>query len=271
MSEPQLRKAVNGRWPGARPESIEEGVMTVRGMTRLAVFGAMLASGAAVRANVDLEWRPSVQVVRPGDLVQIGLYAVSSDGVTTWDVSAMDVLLQWDATTMALIGVNDNGPYTWFRSEFPDDSALDGLNNTWTDGDAKYTALGQFQNPAQATPAGLLVTTFKFDALQGTVGNQLTIPPTLGQYSRTVVFGVAFPGHEITGALGDALVSICPGAADGDMNGDGSLNGDDLSGFIQAVMTASVAPADVCPGDFTGDGAVDTDDVPQMVSALLSP
>ncbi len=55
------------------------------------------------------------------------------------------------------------------------------------------------------------------------------------------------------------------------MNGDGSQNGDDHSGFIQAVMTASGAPADVCPGVFTGDGAVDTDDVPQMVSALLSP
>jgi hypothetical protein len=231
---------------------------------------ALLYCGPA-RGTVDLEWRPATQVVHVGDTVHIELYAVSSNGVTIWPMSAMDVLIKWDATTMELLGVLDNGPYAWFQSSFPDDSALDGLNNTWADGDAKYTALSHFGNPALATPGGLLVNTFEFIALQATPANQLTIPPALGQYSRTVVFGTAYPGHEITGALGGSTIIICAETTNGDMNADGSTDGRDIADFSDALISGSTNPLLLCAGDFSGNGVIDIADLPDMVTALLAP
>ncbi len=246
--------------------------MPANKVARLAVVATVILSGALARSEVNLEWRPAMQVVEVGDTVRVGLYATSSDGETTQQISAMDVLLQWDATALELIGVIDNGPYGWLpMSGFPDDSALDGLNNTWEDGDAKYTALAQQGAPAEAPPEGLLVTTFEFSALQETPANELNVPAELGLYSRTVVYGTAFPGQEITGILGSSLMIICAGPADGDTNGDGITDGNDIAGFVDALLTASPDSLALCPADFDRNGIVGSEDVAQMLAALLTP
>jgi hypothetical protein len=175
----------------------------------LGLVAAGVVSSAAL-GNIDLEWRPAAQMVSVGDTVSIGLYAVSDDD-TDQSISAMDVILTWDPDFLELQGVNNNGPYEWLSSGFPDDSGLDGLNNTWLDGNALYQALAQLGEPAYATPEGLLVTTVEFVALHRTPAGQTTelnILAELGQYSQTRVFDGEIPGYDVTGTLGSAAVTI---------------------------------------------------------------
>ncbi|HUN81733.1 MAG TPA: hypothetical protein VMV81_09525, partial [Phycisphaerae bacterium] len=73
----------------------------------------------------------------------------------------------------------------------------------------------------------------------------------------------------VTPANSTVTITWTPGAADGDMNGDGQTNGADIPQFIAAVIGQSHAAADVCPGDFTLNGVVQDDDLPGMVNRLL--
>jgi hypothetical protein len=167
-------------------------------------------------ANIDLEWRPETQTVLVGSTVSIGLYAVSDDPDSSQSIAAMDVILNWDPDFLMLVGNVDNGPYDWSFSGFQDDSGLDGLNDTWLDGDALYTAHAQLGgDPAWATPEGLLVTTFQFTALAETSATILSIPESAGQYTETAVYDGFIPGLDVHGELGTAMVtivSVLPGA-----------------------------------------------------------
>ncbi len=163
--------------------------------------------GNASGGTINLEWRPAAQSVLVGETINIGLYAVSDDGVDD-EISVMDVVLEWDQSLMSLQGLDNNGPYGWLSSSFPA-TAIGGLNPDHTDGDATYTARSQFLPPsAFATPDGLLVTTVQFLALAETPGTMLTIPESKG-LAETAVIG-DIPGFDVHGTLGSALVTITP-------------------------------------------------------------
>lgn len=251
---------------------IDDNVMIqgTRQFWRLVLTGGAAVLGAVhpLAGAVNLQWQPATQTAVPNQIVECGLLAVWT-GSGNQNISAMDVLLSWDPTKLELLGVVNNGPYQWLQSGFPNDSGLDGLNNTWIDGDAKYNALAQFVVPAQATTSGLLVTTFRFRALSATNGTQINIPAALGNYSHTAVYGNAFPNENITGTLGSAEVVICGLSPSGDLNASGSTAGDDIGAFVQAVLMNSAEAADVCSGDFNGNGVLEVGDVPGMVAALL--
>ncbi|MFQ5423347.1 MAG: M12 family metallo-peptidase [Phycisphaerae bacterium] len=67
------------------------------------------------------------------------------------------------------------------------------------------------------------------------------------------------------------LDCACAAPADGDMDGDGLVNGSDVRGFVDAVVGGPGLPGLVCHGDFNGDGAVSLPDLPAMVMVLLAP
>lgn len=62
----------------------------------------------------------------------------------------------------------------------------------------------------------------------------------------------------------------CP-TPDGNMNGDGSVDGGDLQDFTDAVVALSQDADDVCHGDFSFSSIVDPADIDGMVAVLLSP
>ncbi len=163
---------------------------------------------------INLEWRPDTQTVLAGATVDVGLYAVYDDvgGTTDGSISAIDAMLAWNPTFLELTGVNNNGPYGWLASGFPDDSGFDGLNDTWLDGNALYNAMSQFNPapPAFATPDGLLVTTVQFEALAETPETFLTIPVDYGAFTYSRVFDGEIPGFEVQGTLGSAAITIVP-------------------------------------------------------------
>lgn len=57
---------------------------------------------------------------------------------------------------------------------------------------------------------------------------------------------------------------------DGDLDRDGSADGRDLQWFVDAMLSASTDPVDLCHGDFSLNGVIDTADIPGMVQTLLT-
>jgi len=191
-------------------------------MRWLVCLAAPLALHSSASARVDLELRAAPGTIQVAETFDVRLYAVS-DSLVDQPISALDTLLQWNPAEMLLVGLQNNGPYAWFQSGFPDDSGLDGLNNSFLDGNAKYTALSQFTTAAQASPDGLLVTTFRFQALAPAPGADIALPDSLGDWSHTQVFGIDFPNQDVTGALHGLTLVIIPEPAAGIMFAIGGL------------------------------------------------
>ena len=230
------------------------------GSGALALGFALCAAFAAppvARSEIDLNWRPATLTVRAGDTVSIGLYAVSDDPQASQSISAMDMILAWPAESLHLLGVVDNGPYDWFMSTFPDDAALDGLNDTFADGNALYSAYTSFGNPAWATPEGLLVTTFEFAALAETPEAVITILDRAGQYTHTAVFDGEIAGLDVHGILGSATVTIL--ALPGDCDHDLDVDLDDYAVFQGCFggPEEGPAPPECQDADLDEDGDVD--------------
>ncbi len=250
---------------------------------RAVVAGGLLALliglAASARAAVNLEWRvDSAGCI--GRSVDVGLYAVSSGPDES--LAALEAIVTWDAARLEFQSVVSNGPYTWLSSGLPVDAGLDGLNTSTADGTALYQALSQIGSAAQATPAGLLVATFRFRQLSG-VSSDVSFTPTAGTYSRTVVYGTAAPNTAVTGSLTPASVVPLPGMK-GDSNCDGTVDNGDIDCFVQALLDVSgvlwqscamtTNPACdydyICANDLNEDGTVDNGDIDAFVGCLTA-
>lgn len=178
--------------------------------TLVALSSAALSATLAL-ANVNLELRPAQARYQPGQIVEVGLYAVS-DSDAPQAIRGMQIILNWDPEYLLLDAAQpnvNNGPYPWLMSGFFPDGAADGLNDTWADGNAYYQAIGNFTSLAYATPAGLLVTTLRFHALEYVSYTELNMPPAFGLYTQTEVYGVNV-GETVTGLLIPAHIDIAP-------------------------------------------------------------
>lgn len=167
----------------------------------------VLMLAAAASAAVDLQWRPQYQVVRAGDSVRLGLYAVSSTGAGA-AMSAMDIIVEHDPNLLAFQNLLSEGAgYVWLMDGFMSPSP-DALNESLDDGDMLYTAWAQFGVPAYASPLGLRVTTFEFYAQAPTCAAIVHIPATYGTKAVTRVLDGTVPNLDVKGASGSARVMI---------------------------------------------------------------
>ncbi|MFQ5461081.1 MAG: hypothetical protein ACE5E5_00470 [Phycisphaerae bacterium] len=252
------------------------GISKAIGLSVAVAIGAAFVT-PALGSNVDLDWAPQPRTVAAGVTFEIGLWATTADGGFQ-TISAMDVIVSWDAARVQLLGVINDGPYNWLQSGFPPDPALDGLNDSFLDGNAKYTALSSFGSSALATGAGLHVTTFQFVALTQTDLSHIVIEPALGNFSVTRVFGADAPNQNVTGLLFSAAVSVIPPA---DCDGDGDL---DLTEFarLQACFTGAMSPSETpayptspelcCAGfDYDDDGDIDLADAAFYGGVMTGP
>lgn len=193
------------------------------GRLRLSIVTTLVALAGTPRAQgaVQLQWRPTFSSSVVGDVLEIGLYAVSSSG-SDQPIAGLQLVFEWDpAQLLLLVNVDpctaDPCPantYNWIQSSFPDDSALDGLNDTFTDGIAFYIAFSQPGTPAMATPEGLLVTTFLFGIIEAGVSEVRLLESCEGCTVRTFIADGVVPGEEIPVTLGPpARVQIVQCAA----------------------------------------------------------
>ena len=240
------------------------------------LVGTLLVVNAgltAARANIDLELR-AVPEACASRVVAVDLYAVS-DSAAPQPLAAADVILVWDPDVLRLEGLDQSVtyPYAWLSSGFPNDQNLDGLNNTWLDGNALYVALARLGNPPQpawATPQGLLMARFQFLKLLHGVNTAVTMPASLGLYSQTVVYHGFIPGLVVTGRL-RPLAFVTGGR--GDVNCDGAVNFDDIEALVLALSGSEAFEA-AYPGcnwlnaDMNCDGAVTFDDIDPWIAFL---
>jgi hypothetical protein len=232
------------------------------------VYGALASTALAA---VNLELRPVAEACT-GRYVNVDLYAVSDNAVDQ-SIAAMDVILTWDPAALQLIGIAAGSyPYGWLFSGFTNDQGLDGLNNTWADGNALYTALVQLGSPpAFAPPAGLLVTTLRFRKLTVGAPTSVGLLANYGQYSHTAVYDGYTPGLNVTGTLTNAALTP---SARGDTDCSGRVDFGDINPFVLAMSDSAAWQAafpgcDYLNNDLDCDGDVDFADINSFV-ALLS-
>ncbi|MFQ5461271.1 MAG: hypothetical protein ACE5E5_01455 [Phycisphaerae bacterium] len=165
----------------------------------VAVLGFVLP--ATSRGAINLELRPRGVSFVVGDTIDVDLYAVSDDPNADQSLSGVQIIVQWNADDLQLLGHGGPASGDWILAGFFDDSQIDGLNDSLDDGDAYYQAAAAIPGPLWATPEGLLITTLSFHALAATENAQIHIPAQLGQFTESAVFGPV-PGVTVTGTLG---------------------------------------------------------------------
>ncbi len=174
------------------------------------IIGLFCASPAY--ALISLEWRPIDQTVSVDDVFGIGLYAVST--APTESFVSMDVIFTWDSDYLEILGLDDTGAVTLASSSFPatDDYDLNenGVNPP-ADGDGLFRGtVANLSEPVNATPGGILVTTFEARALDVIGETFFSISATGGTDGVTRVLESTDPDIDITGMLGSATITIVP-------------------------------------------------------------
>jgi len=255
-----------------------------------AVIGLAVGSAAVpvslARAAVNLELRTSPSVFRVGDVVSVGLYAVS-DSAADQPFSALDVVLTWAPVNLELLGRVNNGPFVWpSLPGFPNDGGLDRLNADcgpdlycdpftkipFNDGDALFQAFVLFgATPPTATPAGLLVTTLQFRALAAAGATTIEIAEPGDECQGTcVLFGDGERVLRLTGRVSPVTVVVAACGSGGDFDGDCDIRLADYAVFAPCLLGPDVATP--CPAaDLDGDGDGDLRDFSFVQSSLGGP
>lgn len=241
----------------------------------------MALGAGAVRADINLVLRTKSPIVRVGEMVTVQLLAVS-DNEADQSFLGVDVILSWDPAVLALradLGC-DPCPFEWTSASFPEDDNLDRLNadcgantfcSTYTglpfnDGDAWYSAWAFVLNAnyPQATPEGLLITTFEFEVLASDVSTRIEFLPTVGGYSSTRV--AAADGGKtflVTGELFGRELYPADCGERGDFDNNCQIDLADVFFFSPCLSGPGVptAPADCAAADMNADGDADLEDV----------
>lgn len=226
-------------------------------------IGELMLGGMSLPAEaaINLQWRKPVQSVCPGDLVQVGLYAVSDSGSNQL-LSAIDLAFVWDPTYLDLQGITQAGAVPLLASFFPVNDPF-GLNEVIPpqDGTGLYSAYAPFGSPVAATPAGTLITTFQFIAVQSSPGPTLIeMRASLGSPpASTVVWSGTAPGTPATGTLMNARVGVTFQICVADLNDDLLVDLLDLT-----LLLSSFGLDD--GGDMDCDGDTDLPDLTLLLS-----
>ncbi len=215
-----------------------------------------LAQQAFPDELVDLGFSPADQTAKVGDIVDVAVVAVST-GPASEEFWVLEAIFQWDASVLELLGNDDSGSEAaWLYSGF--DGAVDGINDTWADGDAFYAAFAPPSVPAVApiAPGDLVVTTLRFRVLAETQATELRFVPLMGEFAETHVLTMG--PADVTGDISStASVSTPNGGTEcpADIDGDGEVNVEDFLFLLNAW-----GPNPGSPADIDGDGVVGIDD-----------
>lgn len=237
----------------------------------LVLLGTGLSAPAAL-GQVDLEWRAETTLVRVGDTVEVGLYAVSQTSTET--LLGVDAIIAWDHAVLQLLGHAEDSPFP-LRGFF-NDELLDRLNADcgpdtfcvpfssvpFNDGDASFTASAIFSDLPEATPEGVLISTVLFGAIGSSGESQIAFLSQVGSFSFTRVLAQVDGGSElVTGALGAISYSIAPCGSEGDFDNDCAVSLVDYVS-LNACHLGPDEPIDgsCSAGDFDSDGDTDLRD-----------
>jgi len=222
------------------------------------VFASLLLAAPSA-ANISLEWRPADQTVPVASTVALGLYAVS-DSEQIQLMAAADVIFGWDPESLTLIGVDNTGAVPLLFSGLPVVDPYH-LNEALppADGDGFYLAYAFLGQPVEATPEGVLLTTFLFQAISVTPQTVVDVLATGGSpQGHTVVYDGAVPGLDVTGSLGEAVVTV-RACGTMDVESDGDVDLEDYAAFQICFSGAGTPASELCACVFDSDEDSDVD------------
>lgn len=176
------------------------------------VAAGFVCSATSADAAIGLELRPSFQVANVGDTVSFGLYAVADGGVSQ-NLAAVQVVLGWNPTYLQMMSNSKSGAVTLLTSAFtsPDPHGLN-ESSLPQDGNALYLGFAGLGSPVTATPAGVLLTTLRFEALAPVAFTPVDLLVSGGNpVGFTTVFDGTVPNLNVTGSLAGGGVQIVPG------------------------------------------------------------
>ena len=160
---------------------------------------------------INLELRPSMAVVAPGQSVALGLYAVS-DSAINQSLGSFQAVLAWTPSFLHLRGATAPPGSPLLALGFFHDAY--GLNESMppADGSGLLIGLGPLGGSLAATQGGLLLGTLNFTALAPTLPTTSVIIADSGGTPpvKTLVLDGDRPNVDVTGALSGATVRIVP-------------------------------------------------------------
>lgn len=166
---------------------------------------SLVAGGRAVAA-INLELRPQDPLATVGQVVHIGVYAVS-DSAAAQTLAAAEIIVSWDPLALQMLSANQSGAVPLLTSGFLAEPY--NLNASLSDGDGMWIGLAPLGAPVIATPAGSLLTTLRFAALAATPSTFIQMPAQAGSpVGSTIVFDGSVPNLPVTGTLTGTQVSI---------------------------------------------------------------
>ncbi len=186
-------------------------------LVALTIVGTLMGIGGQVFAGedpilVDLALTPDSTTIAVGDTVQLDVFATPQLGLST-TTSGLDIIMNWENSFLSLTEAIPNPLVDWVATGFPNDAALDGLNNDQTDGEVVYQLLAPFVTGASIPSEGLLVASFVFEAIQATPAGDATdvsMPLAAGQFTMTTVTDGTIPGLNILGDTFGSSITIVP-------------------------------------------------------------
>lgn len=230
------------------------------GVGAVVLLTVVAARGAG--AAIDLEMRPAAQSVTIGEVVEVGLYAVSDDASIQL-LAAAQAIIAWEPARLQLLGLRSIGAVPLLSSSFPAGDVF-GLNEIVPpqDGDGLYVAFAPLGSDVQATPAGALLVTFQFEALAPARATPVGFLDSAGDPpADTIVFDGTIKNLDVTGTLTGAVVEILP-CCPADFDGDCVVSVTDLLIMLGAWGTDPGGPPDI-----DGSGEVDVVDLLALLGA----
>lgn len=243
------------------------------------LLACFVAGSSPAMGNVHLELRVSQNVAELAEFVGVDLYAVSDDQ-TDQPFVGLDAVLRWDTATLRLVGfAPDVSPFSWPRSNFPNDEPLDRLNADcgpdtfcipytglpYNDGNAFYQAAALSpDSPPMATPDGLLIVRLVFETIIPISITDVGFHDRFGLYSSSKVVASGPNGTAVvTGELRSVSFGIAACGTRGDFSGNCRVELTDYQEFEPCIggpnVTEGAVPCE--PGDLDGDDDTDLYDV----------
>ncbi len=245
-----------------RPSVVRDLVYTCDGSTSPGDAGQPCAPGepAACSGNAaDCKSAP----------FDLELYVLPVEPGAEVSVFGLQAVLTWEPERVVFTGAsNDASPYPWLLSGFLNDVNFDNLNEgidvvplgvPFNDGDALYSAQGDFDppvgiGPATVPPGGLLVATFTFVATDA-ISSVIDLVEAAGMFSRTeVLWGGQFecptdgspcnPNDTGTCGLSEMCTRVNP------------VSGCELQNLLGAARVLGQCDTVVDCGDLDADGVI---------------
>lgn len=168
-------------------------------------------SEAQSTAKVDL-LLAAPRSVQYGEIFLVPVIARSDESV---NVATIEIVLEYEEDLMFLTGWHEP-KYDWPMSGFYPDAELDGLNNSWIDGDAWLECMAEFNEVFEVDQQGELVGFLEFVAWApggvdgGTI--HLAMVPSCDdcEYAKTRVMSVFESDKDVTGNMDEAWINLEP-------------------------------------------------------------